>query len=192
MPWKRKTVDDQKRKFVARATQGEKSLGAHCAENTGAAGRPDTSCWNGTGTGRACRTDHTRRFAGRSGPPGRRSCGSWMYGMRIQPGVPGRFSDIYWTRVRTAFRRPVRSATFSSGTAASARPRHPQTQGKDERFHRTLKEDLSCADLWPIWKRRSGSSTCSAAAMRAARSAEAGCSGKALCAEQPEVHRDSA
>ena len=123
MPWKRKTVDDQKRKFVARATQGEKSLGAHCAENTGAAGRPDTSCWNGTGTGRACRTDHTRRFAGRSGPPGRRSCGSWMYGMRIQPGVPGRFSDIYWTRVRTAFRRPVRSATFSSGTAASARLR---------------------------------------------------------------------
>ncbi len=104
MPWERKTVDDQRREFVARAVMGEESLSAFC---------------------RAC---------GISRPTGYKWLERYLNGegMSDKPHTP-------WKHFERERPNALRQMDI---TPMHGKPRHPQTQGKDERFHCTLKEEL--------------------------------------------------
>ena len=144
MLWERKTVDNQRREFVARATMGDESLSALW--------QMDYKGHFGMTNGQRCHgltilDDHSRfslcldakeneRWEGKKASLNRAFEGFGIPdAILCDNGAPRADNHSGYTPFEIWIMQ-------MDVTPMHGKPRHPQTQGKDERFHRTLKEDL--------------------------------------------------
>lgn len=144
MPWERKTVNDQRKEFVARAVMGEESLSALW--------QMDYKGHFGMTNGQRCHgltilDDHSRFSLCLDAKENERWEGTKASLNRVfeEFGIPDAIlCDNGAPRADnhggyTPFEIWMMQMDV---TPMHGKPGHPQTQGKDERFHRTLKEDL--------------------------------------------------
>lgn len=133
MPWERKTVDNQRSEFVARATMGEESLSALCRKY--GISRPTGYKWLERYKGGETMLD-------RPHTPFRKP-------FKTSPDVELRIVDVraahptwgarkiqrfWWTRVKIPFRQPAPLTTSSKGMGASASwPRSSTRRGNASR-----------------------------------------------------------
>lgn len=93
MPWERKTVDEKRKEFVARAVMREDSFSALCREY--GISRPTGYKWlERYQNGESMLDKPMRRTAGHLRPAVKWNCGSWMCGLPTRHGAHGRSTGL--------------------------------------------------------------------------------------------------